>query len=140
MLPTLLSAGGPVVWLLLLLSAVAIAVFVERVLHFHRAQINSAEFLAGVRTVLKRDNIVEALSICDATPGPVARLVKNAILSRERGREGVREALEEELRRQRRLQRIERLRQQLPALQQQAAAQARPFAAESLYDSHGLPG
>ena len=52
----------------------------------------------------------------------------------------VREALEEELRRQRRLQRIERLRQQLPALQQQAAAQARPYAAESLYDSHGLPG
>jgi hypothetical protein len=35
----------------------------------------------------------------------------------------VREALEEQLR-----------------LQQQAAAQARPFAAESLYDSHGLPG
>ena len=52
----------------------------------------------------------------------------------------VREALEEELRLQRRLQRIERLRQQLPALQQQAAAQAGPFAAESLYDSHGLPG
>jgi len=52
----------------------------------------------------------------------------------------VREALEEELRRQRRLQRIERLRQQLPALQQQAAAQARPFAAESLYDNNGLPG
>ena len=95
MLPKLLSAGGPVVWLLLLLSAVAIAVFIERVLHFHRAQINSAEFLAGVRTVLKRDNVVEALSICDATPGPVARLVKNAILSRERGREGVREALED---------------------------------------------
>jgi hypothetical protein len=52
----------------------------------------------------------------------------------------VREALEEELRRQRRLQRIERLRQQLPALQEQAAAQARPFAADSLYDSQGLPG
>jgi len=44
---------------------------------------------------MKRDNIVEALSICDATPGPVARLVKVAILNRERGREGVREALEE---------------------------------------------
>jgi hypothetical protein len=51
----------------------------------------------------------------------------------------VREALEENLRRQRRLLRIERLRQQLPALQQQAAVQARPFAAESLYNSHGLP-
>ena len=53
------------------------------------------EFLNGVRNVLKRENVVEALSICDATPGPVARLVKIAILSRERGRDGVREALEE---------------------------------------------
>lgn len=50
----------------------------------------------------------------------------------------VREALEAE--RQRRLRRIERLRQELPALQQQACAQARPFAADSLYDSDGLPG
>jgi biopolymer transport protein ExbB len=45
--------------------------------------------------VLKRDNVVEALSICDATPGPVARLVKTAILNRAHGRERVREALEE---------------------------------------------
>src|SRR6478736_1539174 len=95
MLPTLLTHGGPMIYLILLASAVAVVVFIERVLHFHRAQINSMEFLNGVRNVLKRDNVVEALSICDATPGPVARLVKIAILNRERGREGVREALEE---------------------------------------------
>src|SRR6266850_5006038 len=90
-----LAHGGPMIWVILFTSAVAIAVFVERVLHFHRAQINSMEFLNGVRNVLKRDNVVEALSICDATPGPVARLVKTAILNRDRGREGVRDALEE---------------------------------------------
>src|SRR3954470_6379879 len=95
MLPTLLTHGGPMIYLILGASAVALAVFVERVLHFHRAQINSMEFLNGVRNVLKRDNVVEALSICDATPGPVPRLVKTAILNRERGRDGVREALEE---------------------------------------------
>lgn len=94
-LPALLAHGGPVLWLILISSAVAVAVFVERFLHCHRAQINSLEFLNGVRTVLKRDNVVEALSICDATPGPVARLVKTAILNREHGRERVREALEE---------------------------------------------
>ena len=94
-LPELLSNGGPVLWLLLLVSAVAVAVFIERFLHCHRAQINSTEFLNGVRTVLKRNNVVEALSICDATPGPVARLVKTAILNRDHGRERVREALEE---------------------------------------------
>jgi biopolymer transport protein ExbB len=94
-LPALLYDGGPVLWLIVVSSAVALAVFVERFLHCHRAQINSLEFLNGVRTVLKRENVVEALSICDATPGPVARLVRTAILHREEGREGVREALEE---------------------------------------------
>ncbi len=94
-LPALLANGGVMLWLILLTNAVAVAVFIERFLHFHRAQINSMEFLNGVRTVLKRDNVVEALSICDATPGPVARLVKTAILNRDHGRERVREALEE---------------------------------------------
>ena len=89
------SNGGPVLWVILFASAVAVIVFIERFLHCHRAQINSTEFLNGVRNVLKRDNIVEALSICDATPGPVARLVKTAILNRDHGRERVREALEE---------------------------------------------
>src|SRR5205807_6631174 len=87
--------GGAMMWLLLLVSAVGIAVFIERLLHYHRAQINSSEFINGVRNVLKRENVVEALSICEATPGPVPRLVKTAILNRERGRDGVREALEE---------------------------------------------
>jgi biopolymer transport protein ExbB len=95
MMPTFISLGGPMIWLILATSAVAVVVFVERVLHYHRAQINSMEFLNGVRNVLKRDNVVEAISICDATPGPVARLVKVAILNRDRGKEGMREALEE---------------------------------------------
>jgi biopolymer transport protein ExbB len=94
-LPELLSKGGVPLWLLLLVSAVAVAVFIERFLHCHRAQIDSTEFLNGVRTVLKRNNVVEALAICDATPCPIARLVKVAILNRDHGRERVREALEE---------------------------------------------
>lgn len=82
-------------WVILLTGAVGIAVFIQRLLHCHRAQINATEFLNGVRTVLKRDNVVEALSICDATPGPIASLVKTAILNRNRGRDWVREAIEE---------------------------------------------
>ena len=91
----LLTNGGPIIWLILIAAAVALVVFIERVLFCHRSQINSAEFLNGVRNVLKRDNVVEAISICDATPGPVARLFKIAILNRDRGRDRVREALEE---------------------------------------------
>lgn len=82
-------------WVLVATSSVAIVVFIQRALHYHREQINSTEFLIGVRNVLRRDNVVEAISICDATPGPVARMVKIAILSRDRGREGIRDALDE---------------------------------------------
>src|ERR1043165_9163525 len=94
-LPNLIAHGGIMIWVLFAASTVALLVFAERLLHYHRAQINSMEFLSGVRNVLKRDNIVEGLSICNGPPGPVARLVKVAILNRERGREGVRESLEE---------------------------------------------
>jgi biopolymer transport protein ExbB len=93
--PGFLGKFGVMLVPLLILSAGAIAVIIERMLHYHRVQIHSNEFLAGVRNVLKRDNVVEAISICDATPGPVARLVKAAILSREGGRERVQEAIEE---------------------------------------------
>jgi len=91
----MLHNGGPVIWLILIAAATAVVVFVERALFCHRSQINSVEFLNGVRTVIKRGNVVEAISICDATPGPVARLVKAAILTRDLGRDRVREAVEE---------------------------------------------
>ena len=68
MLPTLLVNGGPVIWLILIAAATAAIVFIERALFCHRSQINSAEFLNGVRTVIKRGNVVEAIAICDATP------------------------------------------------------------------------
>jgi biopolymer transport protein ExbB len=94
-MPHILAEGGLVIWVIVVSSAVALAVFAERLLQYHRDQIDSTQFLNGVRNVLKRDNIVEALAICDATPGPVPRLVKTAILNREKGREAVREALED---------------------------------------------
>ncbi|MCB1126846.1 MAG: MotA/TolQ/ExbB proton channel family protein, partial [Verrucomicrobiae bacterium] len=95
MLPELLKHGGAMMWLLLAMAAVATAVFIERVLHYHREQIHALDFLNGVRNVLKRDNVVEAISICDATPGPVPRLVKTAILNRDKGRDGIHDALEQ---------------------------------------------
>jgi len=73
-MPHLLAEGGWVIWVIVASSAVALGVFAERLLQFHRDQIDSTQFLNGVRNVLKRDNIVEALAICDATPGPVPRL------------------------------------------------------------------
>ena len=91
----LLRQGGPMVWVLLIVSAFGITAFLERLIYYHRAQINASEFMAGVRTVLKNDNVVEAVAICDATPGPVARMAKLGILNREQSHDRLRELLDD---------------------------------------------
>lgn len=79
---TLIQQGGVVMWLILAGGAMAITVFVERLFHVHRAKIKADDFIKGICTVLGRRNIEEALSICEETPGPVARIVRAAILHR----------------------------------------------------------
>ncbi len=63
-LPAILANGGLVFWLILFISTVAIVVFVERFLHYHRAQINSTEFLNGPRVLALQANfgVVESRS------------------------------------------------------------------------------
>ncbi len=63
-------------WLLLLLGFVALVIFIERTLYLHRAQIRSTEFLNGIKNLLQKDRLMEALTLCEETHGPVAQLVK----------------------------------------------------------------
>ena len=82
-------------WLLMLLSVAALTIFLERLYHFQRATINTDDFLRGLRNALSRGNVTEALSICDSTPGPVACIVKAAVLKRDRSRDEVRQSMED---------------------------------------------
>jgi biopolymer transport protein ExbB len=90
----LLREGGVVVWIILCSGAVAFAVFVERMLHLHRARIRSEDFLVGIFTNLRHGNVREATAICDETPGPVAYIVKTAILHRTGDKEAIRTAVD----------------------------------------------
>ena len=91
----LFQQGGAVLWVIAALGLAALVVYVERSLHLHRARIKSDDFLRGIFNILRRDNIAEALSICEETPGPVAYLVKVAILHRSATRDGLRAAVDE---------------------------------------------
>jgi biopolymer transport protein ExbB len=92
----ILNKGGLLLWLLLVLGAVpSLAIFIERVLFYHRSQINTDQFMKGIRNVLQRGSLTEAISICDETPGPVAQVVKMSILKHDRPREEIRETIED---------------------------------------------
>lgn len=81
-----INSGGPLMWLILAGGMIALAIFFERLFHLHRAQINIEDFIHGITTNLKRGNDVEAISICEQTPGPAANLVRTAILHRHEPR------------------------------------------------------
>lgn len=67
-------------WVLLLIGMIGVVLFIERVLYLHRGQIRSTAFISGIKNILAKRRIVEALTVCEETPGPVAAVVKAALL------------------------------------------------------------
>jgi biopolymer transport protein ExbB len=77
---TLFAKGGPMMWVLLALGILCFMLFVERTLYLHRGHIRSTAFIAGLKNILAKRRTVEALTVCEETPGPVAAVAKAALL------------------------------------------------------------
>lgn len=82
-------------WLLLVCSIAALAVFGERLLYFHRISIHVGEFLQGLSNLIRKENYAEALHECAGTPGPVARVIHAAIIKHDARREELKSIVQE---------------------------------------------
>ncbi len=67
-------------WVLLVLGLVGAMLFIERALYLHRGQIRAKAFVDGIKNILAKRRLIEALTVCEETPGPVAAVVKAALL------------------------------------------------------------
>lgn len=68
-------------WVLASLALIGLVLFIERTLFLHRGQIPSSKaFLQGIKNALAKRRLVEALTLCEEAPGPVAAVVKAALL------------------------------------------------------------
>ena len=76
----LMQNGGWMMGPIWVCGAVALGLFLDRWFHLHRAQIKQEDFLSGIFTLMNRGNRAEAVTICNETPGPVAHLVRTALL------------------------------------------------------------
>src|SRR3954462_14112092 len=76
----LFAKGGPLMWVIGLLAVLGLTLFIERARYLHRVQIRSTPFLSGIKNILAKRRLVEALTVCEETPGPVAAVVKAALL------------------------------------------------------------
>ncbi|MEW6534231.1 MAG: MotA/TolQ/ExbB proton channel family protein [Candidatus Auribacterota bacterium] len=91
----ILVKGGPLMYLILLCSIIGVSIFLERFIHFHRASIDTQQFMSGLRNILRKRNYTEAITICDETPGPIAHVLKMGIMCHDKNREAIKEAMED---------------------------------------------
>ena len=58
---TLSKTGGLLLWPLCILAIAGLILFFERFLYLHRGHINKNKFLAGVKALVGKGRLVEAL-------------------------------------------------------------------------------
>lgn len=70
-------------WLLLVCSVVALAVFLERAIYLHRAGVRVGELLKGLSNLIALGNVAEAAQECASTPGPAPRVMRAVLLKHD---------------------------------------------------------
>jgi biopolymer transport protein ExbB len=88
------DVAGPVAWPLPGMAVFGITVFFERTTFFQKIQINASDFLDGIINLLKKNRSLEALTLCEETRGPVAALVRAALLHRNSSKQEIQEAIQ----------------------------------------------
>ena len=91
----LVQKGGPLMWLILGCSVTALGVFCERLLFFHRASIQTGDFLRGLANLLRNKNFAEAIRECAASPGPVPRVLLAMLVRHNSPRSELRDIAQE---------------------------------------------
>lgn len=92
---TFILQGGAVMYPLLFVSVLGFFLFVERSLFLHKGHIGTEDFLGGIKNLIRKKRLVEALTLCEDTPGPLPRIVKSALLHYGESDEKIRAAIQE---------------------------------------------
>lgn len=91
----MIQKGGSVMYLIIILSIIALGIVIERIYNFNRARIDSQKFMDQIINNLKRNKIIEAIEMCSQTPGPIAHIIKAGILKHDRSKPEIKEAVDE---------------------------------------------
>lgn len=91
----IMRLGGPLMWAILGASIVALAVFAERMVYFHRCALPLDPFLKGITSLLRQGRHDEALERCDEAYGPAVCVIQAAILKRSLSKEDLKELVQE---------------------------------------------
>ncbi len=88
-------SGGPVMIPLLLCSVVALVIAIERWLYLRHANVDTTRMMQKIRAALERGSPEEARGVCEATPGPVARVLAATLAHFDLPKDDLREVARE---------------------------------------------
>lgn len=78
---SLFQQGGPLMWPLLFLAIIGLTLAIERTIYLHKGKIRATEFLAGIKNLLRKRRLIEALTVCEETQAPVSNIIKAALVN-----------------------------------------------------------
>lgn len=87
--------SAPLLIVLGLFLLAGLFIFIERVLYYRRAQVDTMELLRGLTNQLRNHKVKEAITNCDPRSGPVGEIFRTAIEHWQDGETGIRYAIEE---------------------------------------------
>jgi biopolymer transport protein ExbB len=90
-----IARGGIVMIPLFLCSIVALVVALERWLYLRHSRVDTTKLMSKIRAALERSSPEEARGICEATPGPVAKVLAVVLANFGLGKEDLREVARE---------------------------------------------
>jgi len=77
-----------------LCSLVSFTVFIERLIHLKRSEINTNTLIINLRNSIQDGNFIEAIQTCESTGGTVANIVKSGIEKHNRSKEQIESTME----------------------------------------------
>jgi len=87
--------GGPLMVPLLVLSILALAVFLERAWYLFRSRVDAETLMDEVKLHLEEGKVLEAMQVVKSARGPVAAVLAAAIAYSDRDRDAVREHVQD---------------------------------------------
>ena len=81
--------GGVSTYPLLFLGILVAVIFLERVFFLHKSYIGVEDFVSGIKNLIQKERHLEALTLCEETPGPIPRVIKSALLHSGDSREAL---------------------------------------------------
>lgn len=75
-------------------SVISFTIFIERLLHLRKSEIDTNNFIISLRKCIQDENIIEAIRVCETTGGTISNIVKSGLSKHNRGKEQIENAME----------------------------------------------